>query len=402
MQVTLADVSRHMQRRSVMSPTLQVETRYANYRRPLAKGRAGNIQTLDLEADLIRRDDGDPAFEDWANRICGNVSGHNDLAMLEKIFRYCRTQILYRRDPYGFEQVKDARRTIADGYGDCGDKTVLMATLVAALGYKPRLAVISYRLPMFQHEFVQVFVKGRWISYDPTPEEAIAGWESKGMGRWTFPIYDRGDDNDPYNLGGTNMGIVPLVIAGIKIAPMAIGLITNLFGAGKRKADETKAHDAYGAVTDAVDKLESAIKAGQLTPADAANQYQQVRAAYIKYATSTEIQVDSVRRAMQNKYDPSRCEYICATDKRAADFASLAPQQQLPPSTTLAPTTSNTGGGSGGTLAPSAGGFGGGTTPAPTYDSNGALIPTPAGTTGGFPSWLLIAAIAIAAISFMK
>jgi hypothetical protein len=252
---------------------------------------------------------------------------------------------------------------------------------------------------MFQHVFAQVPIKGRMVSFDPTPEEAIAGWESKGMGSWTFPIYDRGDPNDPYNLGNTNMGIVPLVIAGIKIAPIAIGLISNLFGAGKRKADETKAHDAYGAVVTAVDQIETAVKAGQMSPAQGRDQYAQVRAAYINFQ-QTQINVDSVKRAMVNQYDPSRCEYICATDTRIAKLDSLAPAQiQAPPpmSTVTSPAPPT------GTLAPTTGTFGGGGGGNPTYSGGTTTPPATDATSGvaGLP-WWLIAVAAIAAIMALR
>jgi len=316
----IAIIQEHIRRRSLVTPTLMVDQALGDYQKKLDAGPLGNYETLDVMADLIRRDDGDAAIIDWANRITDGIKGHNHYAILKAIFDYCRARILYRRNPLGFQRVQDARRTIALGYGACSDKTVLLGTLLGALGYKVRLAIISYVPPSFQHVFLQVYIIDKWVSLDPTPEEAIIGWESKGYVKRTFPVYDS-SDGDTLDA----LGIVPLVAIGIKTAiPLVTGLIGKLFG-GARRADEDKAHDAIAAVVQGVDLLEQQVKAGQLLPADAKAQYAQIRASYVQFVNSGQITVASVKKAMMNEYDPSRCEYICSTDKRIAAIDSLAP-----------------------------------------------------------------------------
>jgi len=91
-----------------------------------------------------------------------------------------------------------------------------------------------------------------------------------------------------------------------------------------RQADEAKAHQAFGVLMDTGNGLLAQLKAGRVTLANAKQQAAAARQQYVAYKDQN-ITVDSVRRAMMNEYDPSRCEYICAFDNLVSTFDANAP-----------------------------------------------------------------------------
>jgi hypothetical protein len=199
------------------------------------QGRAGNLQTLRIMATLVRRDVQDLGLRDFAARLVVGVAGHDQQSVAETLFYYVRDKITYRSDPFGYEVIADARKSLSLGYGDCGDKTVLLATLLGGLGIKSRFVVLSYKLPAFQHVYLEARIDHEWRPYDPTPEEAVPGWESRGFLRGTFPIFDGGAKSDRNNLAGLKTAGIGAGMGALQGAPggpisTAIGAITGFLG----------------------------------------------------------------------------------------------------------------------------------------------------------------------------
>jgi hypothetical protein len=77
--------------------------------------------------------------------------------------------------------VQDAKRTLfVFGTGDCDDKVVCLATLLATLGHKSRFKVLGTKRGHFSHVYLEVQTPRGWLSLDPTPEQAHAGWQGRG------------------------------------------------------------------------------------------------------------------------------------------------------------------------------------------------------------------------------
>lgn len=197
----------------------------------MKRGPAGNEETLQQIRAFVLRDYNDVAIQDFANGLIAGVSSHNPALVANTLFLFTRSfsdregrrwGITYRSDPYGFEQIQDTRTTIQKGVGDCGDKTTLLLTLAGAVGIKGRAVVLSYHLPAFQHVYCELFYGDKWHVYDPTPEEALPGQQSRGLKRAVYRIWP--DDLD-----------TPDTLAGIGIAPPKGGMgrtTKKLIGAG--------------------------------------------------------------------------------------------------------------------------------------------------------------------------
>jgi hypothetical protein len=206
------------------------DPRRRSYKVNRRAGREGNLQTLRIMASLVRRDVQDLGLRDYAARLVQDVPGHSHNSVADELFYFARDRIKYRRDPFSFEVIADARKSLSLNYGDCGDKTVLLATLWGCLGIKSRFVVLSYAPPAFQHVFLEARLEGKWLPYDPTPEEAVPGWQSKGLQRATFPIFDKGDKNDPTNLAdfmGSLLGTGIGAVVGAAVTEAAHSIVTK-------------------------------------------------------------------------------------------------------------------------------------------------------------------------------
>lgn len=144
------------------------------------QGNAGVYQTLEVMAEMVRRDAASPHLRELAIDLVRQCRGHDAKCEIRQCFEFARDAITYRRDPAGVEQVADARRTIEAGVGDCDDKTVVLCSLLAVLGYRTRFVVCGFRPHGHSHVYCEVHTGRAWLPLDPTPERSPFGWEQKG------------------------------------------------------------------------------------------------------------------------------------------------------------------------------------------------------------------------------
>lgn len=158
---------------------------------PLLDGVDGVNQTLAAMAALVRRDASNLTIRNKALEITQGCDGHDFQCEIQALFEYCRSQITYRRDPVETELVQDAARTLFTfGVGDCDDKVVCLATLLATLGHKSRFKVLGQTRGHYSHVYLEVQTKSGYLALDPTPEQAPAGWEARGQAA-TYEIFNQ-------------------------------------------------------------------------------------------------------------------------------------------------------------------------------------------------------------------
>jgi transglutaminase-like putative cysteine protease len=95
------------------------------------------------------------------------------------------------------ERVQDAARTLESNSGDCDDKVVLLATLLAALGWLPRFVVQSQGGVDFDHVYLEVFDERshEWLALDPTADgqaglpRADVGWRNPAQYEERYTIF---------------------------------------------------------------------------------------------------------------------------------------------------------------------------------------------------------------------
>lgn len=166
----------------------------------LPPGQAGTIQTLALMAKYVQQSQTDLGLIDFANSILAayKIPAHNDEAKINAIFCYVKSAVTFRKDPYDAELVKDPRRTLQSGYGDCDDIATVLAALLACVGECPRFAVMkmSKSSPTWEHVYAEVQLGDKWMSLDPTrnPKQGktYPGWESFYGDKAIYTIFQDG------------------------------------------------------------------------------------------------------------------------------------------------------------------------------------------------------------------
>lgn len=178
--------------------------------RGLSPGVAGTEETLAIMAAAVRGElePDHSGFRDEYIRSCAAsitsaTTGHDVLGDLHALFNFVRDKIKYLRDPVDLERVQDAKRTLQLGTGDCDDKCVLLATLLASIGYLPRFTVQSQNSIDFDHVYVEVLddqdQAGAWIPLDPTADglngtpRGFPGWRHPAPIEWTYEIFPTGE-----------------------------------------------------------------------------------------------------------------------------------------------------------------------------------------------------------------
>lgn len=163
----------------------------------LQGGKPGSLQTAAIMANLVREDAvKNKQLELFAAQLLVNnrLDSHSDpTEIADAIFRYVQT-FTYVHDPAGaFDSVQSASQVIREGKGDCDDLSVLLATLLALVGFKPRFVLARYKETSegFDHVYVDLELAQGRLVLDPSTRTHGVGWESpKAIERIAYPIFD--------------------------------------------------------------------------------------------------------------------------------------------------------------------------------------------------------------------
>lgn len=127
-----------------------------NFHRQITPPAMGTVEVISHEITIpatvaqIRR-----AFAASVEQV-GDVEflrGATEEETAANIWHYIRENVEYRRDADGDEDIKTARRTMSDGYGDCDDGSVLAAAILYKLGYIPVSYIIAQNGGEYSHIF---------------------------------------------------------------------------------------------------------------------------------------------------------------------------------------------------------------------------------------------------------
>lgn len=164
----------------------------------LSPGKPGSLQTAAMMASLVR----DAAVKDKplemeATRIltANGLDSHSDpYEIADTILRYVQKNFIYIHDPAGaFDSVGSARQVMLEGKGDCDDLSVLLASLLALVGFKPRFVLAKYKETTdgFDHVYVDLELPQGRVALDPSTRRHGIGWESsRAIERIAYPIFD--------------------------------------------------------------------------------------------------------------------------------------------------------------------------------------------------------------------
>lgn len=110
---------------------------------------------------------------------------------VQGLFAFARDGITYRHDQVDTQRVQDAWQTVQRQSGKCVDKVIVLAVMLAAMGYVSRFVVQRVRPGEdWSHVYLEVWDEAnqRWLALDPTGD-GQAGRHFAGIG-WKQPAHE--------------------------------------------------------------------------------------------------------------------------------------------------------------------------------------------------------------------
>ena len=170
-------------------------------------GISGNRQTALQMVNLITNTvEYDKAFNDYVNKllIAKSYNAYTDTTqVLSLVYEFVRKNVAYVPDKAGkIESIKSARDTLKDGYGDCDDLSILIASMLGALGFENvNLVMASYdtKANGFEHIYVEVFDRKnkRFVLDASLPQEkAQVNYEVKPIKTESVKVFNRSVSNN--------------------------------------------------------------------------------------------------------------------------------------------------------------------------------------------------------------
>lgn len=141
----------------------------------LPDGERGTRETLKLMRDLVRNSKKDPLIRHFAASLVGGCRPKDWRCEIETLYCWVLENIRYVKDINGVETLADAKAIIDNGYGDCDDKSVLLATFLECIGHPTRFVAYGRRAGNYAHVMVETLMGRNWISLDATEERGV-GW----------------------------------------------------------------------------------------------------------------------------------------------------------------------------------------------------------------------------------
>jgi transglutaminase-like putative cysteine protease len=146
----------------------------------LAPGREGVRATLEEMRNFVIQYKKNLQIRETAGGLVRNLSQKNFLGEVKVFHRFVRDNIRYLRDIHGVETIQSPVKTLEYGYGDCDDKSTLLAALLESAGHPSRFVAVGKAPDKFSHVYVETLVGQKWYPLETT-EPVPPGWAPPGM-----------------------------------------------------------------------------------------------------------------------------------------------------------------------------------------------------------------------------
>lgn len=144
-------------------------------------GHAGTDATLRRMRALIRTGKTNAEVRQTAARIAAAVRPQKHYAeILRRIHAFVRDQIAYIPDIRDVETLHAPEFILQHKYGDCDDKSVLVASLFESIGFKTKLVAVGNTPAACCHVYVEVKLGKHWVPVECT-ENVPLGWAPSGV-----------------------------------------------------------------------------------------------------------------------------------------------------------------------------------------------------------------------------
>jgi hypothetical protein len=151
------------------------------WREPLKSGDAGVEQTIHQMRQLVDEALRDPQIIRLATDIVRSAPAFDDYAEANALYEWVRQNIRFTKDPVNKEKLYPPAELLKIRAGDCDDISMLLGTLLMAVGYQARLMTVAANAGS-PEQFSHVYVEGEvppgsdvWTPMDPARAESEFG-----------------------------------------------------------------------------------------------------------------------------------------------------------------------------------------------------------------------------------
>lgn len=154
----------------------------------LPDGVPGIRQTLKIMCKLQREWRKDPGIRELAARLVRNLPQGDKSGSVRQLHAFVRDHIRYTNDIEGVETIQTPRATLELEIGDCDDKSVLLGSLLGAIGLKVRFVALGFGpVENYSHVLPQVRLGRGWY-YLETIKPVPAGWSPDNV-KWRLEAH---------------------------------------------------------------------------------------------------------------------------------------------------------------------------------------------------------------------
>lgn len=154
---------------------------------PIRSGDAGVTDTLKLMAQVARQYKTNPLVRQTSARIAQGCAAKDTMCEVSALQAWVSNNIRYVADTLDVELIQTPDYTLQEGYGDCDDQSVLLATLLMAIGISAAYCAVGVNNEPFSHVLTVAILKQHTqvlyvpcettVTRDPGTGQAIGpGW----------------------------------------------------------------------------------------------------------------------------------------------------------------------------------------------------------------------------------
>jgi hypothetical protein len=142
----------------------------------LPDGVAGTRATLKAMARLVKQYKKDPGINLLALELTRGLPSYDHVGEIRALQRFVRDSIRYVMDVDGVETLRTPPVTLEYEAGDCDDKSVLLCTLAATIGYPVLFIAVGFDGVNYSHVLAAVKLGTRCIPCETIMPQADIGW----------------------------------------------------------------------------------------------------------------------------------------------------------------------------------------------------------------------------------
>jgi hypothetical protein len=138
----------------------------------------------------------DPSILRLAKDIIRSVPAFDDFSEARALYDWVRQNIRFTKDPVNKETLYPPAELLKIRAGDCDDISMLLGTLLMAVGYPARLMTVAANGDEFSHVYVEGQINGEWIPMDPARSDSQFGVAPPAFTRarwWSLTDSSQGD-----------------------------------------------------------------------------------------------------------------------------------------------------------------------------------------------------------------